>query len=534
MKKFLPFLLFFIIAIAYLFYPFHMEEPYISADAVFDAQITRNILLDGKLGWQATLQPPFQAILTSLVYPFIQNILLSGIMVSRLMALLLPLAVYLLAKELFNKKTASWAAALTFFHPHFFYASRVMEPTVTYACLLMFALYFTWRSHTRSGIINAICGGIFFSLAWLSRSEGFLILIFIVLAFIILFFIKIRKQEESSNLKTLSLTALLLVTFFILSSPYLFFLKDTYGKFVFSPKASYVQTWMKWKIYRDNNYGEIGNEELWGLNEQGKLKWQESKGAGDILRYLASHPQKSAKVYLTNLMSEIPGRIGGSSGQENYPQVYPFYFVIPALFWIFYVIKKKKEGEKAIFLLSPFLLLLILPVYTHGWWKYLAPYSPLLIIMAVAGMSRFFENNKYNYLLPLYGAMIILFSISVARVLPLTERESSYGQMKNSFVDAAKKAGEYAQQQFKGSPNYMVQWLKLAYYLNGRWTAMPVTDFSNMIKYGKKNKVDYIVFEGSSDRWERELIQAMRFQRLQLAGIYRNDKIDYRVLFFKL
>ncbi|MDH3974028.1 MAG: glycosyltransferase family 39 protein [Deltaproteobacteria bacterium] len=536
MRRPIPFLFlfFFTFAALYSFHPFPVEEPYISADAVFDAQIARNILLDGELGWPATLQPPLQAILATLIYPFKKNILISGIIISKFMFLLLPLAVYLLAKELFSKKIAFFSMALSFFHPHFFYASQTMEPTVTYTTLLTFALFFSWRAYSRSNILSAIPAGIFFSLAWLSRSEGFLILLFIILSFSFLLFRKRALLEKSIKIKKVFLLITLLLSFFILSSPYLVFLKNTYGKLVFSPKASYVQIWMKWRIYRDNNYGEIGNEELWGLNEQGKLKWQEPKGIGDLLSYLASHPKKSVKVYLTNLSSEIPGRIGGASGQENYPQVYPFYFFIPALIWILYVIRKKKEGEKLLFILSPFLLLLILPVYTHGWWKYLAPYSPLIIVMAVAGLSNIFEDLKINYALPLYTALIILFAISVTRALPSAERKSDYAQSKASFAEAAKSAGKYAQKQFKGSPNYMVQWLKLTYYLDGRWTAMPVTSFSRMIEYARNKNVDYLVFEGPSDKWERELIQVMKFRRLEPAGIYRSDKIDYRVLFFKL
>jgi hypothetical protein len=130
---------------------------------------------------------------------------------------------------------------------------------------------------------------------------------------------------------------LLSTLFFILSAaPYLLFLQKHYGSVVISPKSSYVMIWMKSQVYHDNDKGEMGNDELWGLTPDGeKLRWQEPKGVKYLVDFLMSHPKKSLSVYLHNLGMELPGRIPNNSGMERYPQTYPVYFVLGAVASVF-------------------------------------------------------------------------------------------------------------------------------------------------------------------------------------------------------
>ena len=530
----LPFLLFLFLSFFYVFCPFSIEEPIISADAVYDAQIAKNIIWDGKLGWQATLQPPFQAILTAIVYPLTSNVLTSGILVSKFMLWLLPISVYLLALRLFGIKTAFFSAVLVFFHPHYSFASAFMEPTLTYTTLLMMALFFSWEAFSRKSFIYAVVGGLFFSFAYLARSEGFLILVFMNFALLSILWRKNKVEKKDFLLKS-GILLVVILTFFLVSAPYLFFLKDTYGKIVISPKSSYVQEWMKSRTYKDNNSGEILNPRLWGLNDKGKLKWQEPKGAGDLLRYLASHPAKNARIYLTNLSKEIPGRIGGAGGQQNYPQVYPLYFVLPAFLWLAIVFIKRDGRSKAVFMLSPFLILFVLPIYTAGWWKYLLPYAPLIVIMAVAGFLDMSKSLKMRYVLSFFCASIILYSVWAVKSSAYALNESEYFKDRQVKVERLKKVAEWTRKSLSGHPNYMTYWSKLVYYLDGRWTALPVASLSDTIAYARKHKVDYIVREGAGVEWEIEMAASVNSdKRLIVAAIYRSQDSDYRVVFFKV
>lgn len=527
-----PFLLFLTISFIYVFYPFHYEEGMISADAVFDAQIARNILLGDGLGWQATLQPPFHAILTTILYPLTDNILVSGTLVSKLMWWLLPIPVYLLAKDIFGVRAALISATLVFFHPHFAFSSGMMEPTVTYPTLLLLGVSFAWLAFSKRSFFYSILGGLFFSFSFLSRSEGLLIFLFSFACMVLIF---IKELTDKRDIRKILILVVLLTSFILASLPYILFLKDTYGKLVLSPKSTYVQIWMKWRIYHDNDLGEQGNPDLWGLSKNGKLMWQEPKGIGDLVQYLMSQPEKSLRVYLENFSRQIPGRIPNNSGQWLYPQVYPWYFVIPALFWIVVSLAGREKREETLFLLSPFAILLVLPVFSDGWWKYLLPYSPFLIILAVAGISNLCERFHWRHLLPTFAVVIAIYSLWTVKASPLVKHGNRDIMMRISTAQEQKKAGEWAQKRFNGIPNYMTQWSKLAYYLDGRWTAMPVTDYNGMVWYARKNRVDYLVFETSGRGESEEIVRVMRnTPDLEVADVYESPTMSYGAVFLRL
>lgn len=539
MRKFLSnltqhtqFLVFITLIFFYVFYPFHYEEGGISADAVFDAQIARNILLGDGLGWQATMQPPFHAILTTILYPLTDNILVSGILVSRLMWWLLPIPVYILAKEVFGIKIALISAILVFFHPHFAFSSGMMEPTVTYPTLLLLGVSFSWLAFSKRSLFYSILGGLFFSFSYLARSEGLLIFLFSLTCMILIF---IKEFSGNRDTRKALILIVLLTSFILASLPYVLFLKDTYGKIVLSPKSTYVQIWMKWKIYHDNDFGEQGNPELWGLSKNGKLMWQEPKGIGDLVQYLMSQPEKSLRVYLENLSLQIPGRIHNNSGQWLYPQVYPWYFAIPALFWIVVSFAGQEKRKETMFLLSPFAILLILPVFNDGWWKYLLPYSPFLIILAVAGFSHVCERFHWRHLLPAIAIVIVIYSMWTVKASTLVKHGDKGVIARGSMLVEQMKAGKWAQKRFAGTPNYMVQWSKLTYYLNGRWTAMPVTDYNGMVWYARKNRVDYLVFETSGRGESEEIIRSIgNTDDLDVADVYESTTTGYSVVFLRL
>src|ERR1039457_908620 len=233
----------------------------------------------------------------------------------------LVIAVYYLALEIFDLRTAIVAAFFTALSPHLIFIAFYPEAEITYTFFLTLSLLLFVRTVTRGSVAWAIATGISFAFAWMSRSEGFL-----VMGFGIAFVTAMQGRRFCRT--TIFKYSLLSVLFFVLTaSPYLLFLGKHYGGLVVSPKSTYVMIWMKGRIYHDHNKGEMGNEELWGLTPDGKkLRWQEPKGIGYLVGYLMSHPGKSLSVYLYNLGQEVPGKIPNNSGMERYPQLYPVYF----------------------------------------------------------------------------------------------------------------------------------------------------------------------------------------------------------------
>lgn len=523
----------------------HWRVPGVTADGVTYLQIARNILMGEGLGWQALWAPPLHSILIAAVayLTATRDLLASVGVVSPIMFFCLILAVYYLAREVFDLKTALIASFFTALSPHLLFIAFNPEAEITYTFFLTLALFLFARTVMRDSIIGAISMGISFALAWMARSEAFLVMAFV---FTCATALQGRRFYRSTVFRYCLLAALV---FTLTASPYLLFLHKHYGSWVISPKSTYVMIWMKSRIYHDNNKGEMGNDELWGLTPDGeKLRWQDPKGITDLAEYLMSDPGKSLSVYLHNLGMEVPGRIPNNSGMEGYPQLYPIYLALAALLAAF-MSWGSFAREKRATLLAPLLIFLVLPVFTEGWWKYLIPYLPIVIILASKGFSTGSEIIAAK-LSPRHAAVlgVCLLTVTAAAIggrfifalhpfspggtPPAPPAPSAEISIRRNLAEEARKAGLWGARRFGPGKNYMVPWSKIIYYLDGRWTAFPVAGYPEMLDYARRNGVDYIVVEmvGENSMPEPEKPP----YGLQLAEFYRSDTSPYAVAFYRV
>ncbi|MBI1920711.1 MAG: glycosyltransferase family 39 protein [Geobacter sp.] len=521
------------------------QMPGISADGVTYLQIARNILMGKGLGWQALWAPPLHSILIAGVsyVTGIGDLLRVVSIVSPLMFFLLVIAVYYLAISLFDQKTALVASIFTALSPHLLFIAFSPEGEITYTFFLTFSILLFMLTIIRGGYVFAIASGIAFALAWMARSEGFIVMALIFLCVIVA---QGRGFYRSAAFKYCLLATL---AFMLTASPYLVFLKRHYGAWVISPKSTYVLIWMKSRIYHDNDKGEINNEELWGLTPDGtKLRWQEPSGIGDLAAYLMSHPRKSFSVYLHNLAMEIPGRIPNNSGMERYPQLYPVYFAFAAILALF-TSWGKMAAEKRGILLAPLLILLILPVFTEGWWKYLIPYFPIVTILAAMGFVRGGEllagkvstdraKGVGAFLVVLATLLISARFFLAVHPIPFSEQAlppppSAELAARRSLAEEARKAGEWGARRFGPGQNYMAQWSKIIYFLDGFWTAFPVAPLPEVLTYGKAHGVDFMVVELIDEQIDDNALAQMVPNTL-LAGVYRSEQTPYVAAFYRL
>jgi hypothetical protein len=91
-----------------------------------------------------------------------------------------------------------------------------------------------------------------------------------------------------------------------------------------------------------------------------------------------------------------------------------------------------------------------------------------------------------------------------------------------------------ARQKFGPRRNYMLQWNKMIYYLDGLWTPMPITGYRRMLEFARHNKVDYIVLEYSGGAFADSMRRgAIPPPGLSLAGIYRSEDFEYCAAFYE-
>jgi len=519
------------------------SRPGVTADGQTYLQIARNLHYGIGLGWQALWVPPLHSILVALVawLPGVPDLLMASAIVCAVMGVLLTGAVWLLASELFGRSVALGAAVTAALFPHFLWISRAPEAECTYTALLVSSLWVfcvALRKRT-SGMF--VASGVVFSLVYMARSEGFLIMLFVAAAAIATDW---RCLKQGNMLR---LIALLLVAFLLTSLPYLLFLRKHYGGWVIRPKSTYVLIWMKSRIYHDNDLGEVGNEELWGLTDSGKLKWQVPSGFGDVASYLMSHPAKSAQVYCDNLLREIPGRIPNNSGMERYPQVFPVVLAIAALFASF-----RKWGEKSCrskgVLFSPFLILLVLPVFTEGWWKYLVPYAPILIVLGCAGVAfvtdiilkRFSQTVRRTVPVVVMLVMAVCFH-SMAFPMNLFSTKDTVATKapppsaeilaRRSYAVEAEKAGRWIAQTLGPGHNYMVPWSKLIYPLDGLWTAMPVAEYPRLHEFALQQGAEFFLVETDGAAPMSQIAQTP--PGLKYVTMYRSPQNGYTIAVYR-
>lgn len=520
----------------YILYPLPLERPSgISSDGLYYVHMARNIVKDFELGWQGSFTCPLYSIFMAVLYPIIGDIALSGVWVTKIFSIFFPISVFLLANELFSFKIAFFSMIISCFHPHILFIAKnngYVEPEMVYIVLQIFSFYLIWLTYKKSNFKLAILAGFFSSLAYLTRSEGLMVFFLAVIAMFIFL-----KAEFKVKFK---ITALTIAIFFVTALPYLIFLKDIYGGWVTSPKFSNVVIGGDQYLYDLNKRRPA--PEFWELTDKGKFAWQEKKGIKDLILYLMKDPETQWENYKTGLKYIITMKIPNASGMDYYPSVFPWYFFIPALIFLLFNLRNYEDRLKAIFLFSFYPMLFVINILSGIWWKYLVAYSPFFIILSVAFFEKISEKIKFRYFVIIFTIAIVIFSFY--SYIKTQKKPSAYISMKGNYVTAQKNAAKWAKNFLKANANFMMPWSKLIYFLDGKWTLLPMTDYNRLYWYAKKNKVDYLVIEGETKAEENMILnEVSTIPFFEIAGVYREiildktgnyEPIEYSAVFIKI
>jgi hypothetical protein len=227
---------------------------------------------------------------------------------------------------------------------------------------------------------------------------------------------------------------------------------------------------------------------------------------------------------------------------ENYPQLIPIYLALAAVAALFLDWGALKK-EKLTLLLSPLLVFFVLPLFSGGWWKYLIPYFPIVLVLASKGFTGWSgrlaavvgNNQKQRAEVLIISSIVAAIAISYYVALhPSTKRvlaPFSPTSLRENDAAVTKELGTLASKRFGPGRNYMVRWSKVIYYLNGFWTAFPVADHANVLGYAKKHNVDYIVYE---IRNETEMTVDREKPGLELVDVIKSDQYLYMLAFYRL
>lgn len=495
-------------------------------DTVFFIKLAENILKFREFGWIGYHEPCFYPLVTALLAFFTGDLYVSAVLISKISTVMLPGVVYLFARDLFSERVGICAALLILFFPHMQAISGTAQSEALYILLITCSAALLWGAWKHTSAPLAVGAGISFAAAYLTRSEGIFVLLFMV-AFLMIF---VRSGRRTGI--AVKITGIVLLTFAVLCSPYIGHISKHYGTLTIGTKTSDIYFWVRDKCFHDPD----PERAEWGLSPKGELNLISMKSR-DLLAYWGKDLPRSITVYLKNFSEQIPGRIPNDGGIKHYPQIYPVYLAIPLVAGLLIRFRRRKSFSSAGYLLSVFLLLFIYPLLTGGWWRYLINLLPFFLILAAMSLDEIADAifSDKRPLLFLKAAMVLItaYHVWIVAWQPVPQNVVVYKDNKSIIAEEIKKAGAWARQIIPEDATYMAQWTRLPFYLQGRWIAMPETTLDGVLYYARKNAVAYMLIE-SNDALEVQQLAGSAIPGVVYIGTYASPAGIYYCTILRL
>jgi hypothetical protein len=351
------------------------KDPVITNDGCSYAQTAQN-LAEGRgytyLGKPNVLFPPAYPLLIAAVYVFDKNIESAAMTASVISWMLLIIPAYLIALLLFK---SNFIARIMFLgvlvlSPEFnFCAGKVFSETTfilfLYTAIFFFLLFFIKNKQPK--IIHCIITGAIFSLSYLARPEGFVVMLFAA-GYLLLF----RKEKIKTRLIQ---TAVLVTVFFIVASPYILFLKKHTGSWQLSGRAGI--TLIGGEQLTQRKHVLHYEKELYGLTPDGKDVYMYSGKAVQMTNYLF----KNFGTIVTRIYRNFIDMT-----TTLWKMFFPIGIFLILAFIVLPPLKEplKKEIRFLLWMLLPALSVLFFFVYD----RYLYAYLPILYFLCILGLLK--------------------------------------------------------------------------------------------------------------------------------------------------
>ncbi|HEX7400875.1 MAG TPA: hypothetical protein VF369_01740, partial [candidate division Zixibacteria bacterium] len=232
------------------------------------------------------------------------------------------------------------------------------------------------------------------------------------------------------------------------------------------------------------------------------------------------------------------------AGIKSTSPFFLFFFLL-ALFYMFSWKVDKEGWEKRVFLLSAFTPILTMPVFFVPTGRLVEPYSPLLVLLSIAGilnlrniLVKSIKSIGLPQNLKLSG-FVVLMVVSLLSVFSWAKANRMAEDYGNTMQEAKLEAVEFKKLGLwtdKTLPrDAVVMFLSgdtFFLYCNRVTFTVPFAPFERIVEFAKMNKIDYLVVSlGKEAYWRDDLIfllkplvdrsQAPEDTRLKLVDIYQ-------------
>ncbi|MCW5960552.1 MAG: glycosyltransferase family 39 protein [Pyrinomonadaceae bacterium] len=206
----------------------------VDGDQMHYVSLARNLANGDFSGFLHPYWSPLYPLLIAIPSVFIDSLTVPAVIISIIAGSLAPPAIYFFVRQSYDRRIALIAAVLAVFYPHLLNTSVFdVGSESLYLLLITASLFIGWRALQQDSRAAYLGAGIFFALAYLTRPEAFAYPFY----FAALAIIKTIKSDRKLGKKIGVNLSVLFLGFFILSAPYLIYLRGETSEWTISAKA---------------------------------------------------------------------------------------------------------------------------------------------------------------------------------------------------------------------------------------------------------------------------------------------------------
>ncbi len=371
--------------------------------------------------------------------------------------------IYLSGKMLFSRNVGFIAGLMTITFTGFTQWAAIVQAQITYAFMLFMSQLFMVLLFIRKKAIFAVLGGMFISLAYLSRAEGLGIFAGWIAVFII--YILIKKEDVKKHLLALSL---FIASFLIVATPYVYALRLITGETKFTDKLFTqirVATIVTYGYdYEKFNYGNI---------DLPKLTW--------IKLALKAYPGKIIEFL------------------KNTPELYNWLPLILFIFALFIMFFKKKDRLKLIFFFPYLYVVFIIPFFflTPNFYQ---PYAPILFIMSSYGLVELkklleekFSPKKGLIIFSIFFSLLCYEHLLHSKIKTFFYPPPPETNIQSIVYQSYRDFGKLIKPIIKPGDRIMTRYNIVAYYAGGEYVVFPDVSWHEFLNNLDNQKVNYII-----------------------------------------
>jgi TRAP-type C4-dicarboxylate transport system permease small subunit len=472
----------------------------IEVDGTEYARLALNLLSgNGYVGMDAIPHlglPPLYPILIAGITALIKNAELAGRIVSLILGTATLLPVFLLAKLLFNRRTALLSLFFTAVYPLTVLSSAAVLSEAAYTFFFIWGLYLfgliIYRNELRWSPLLGLC----LALAYLIRPEAY---IFLGLYFLIIIFSILRNGHGKAKLVIYPL--LMIIVFLLCALPYVLFIYKHTGHLALEGKSSVGYLYMV-RAGQGQNYHEI----MYGLNEDFsrsglllKRGWTIKEENLSLFSLMKKYPRELIRSWSRNIVN---------SRRWILSRVYnPLMWIIIITGLVLSIKDRKALTGLLLILWHCFIVFGLIILYLHQF-RFYVPSVPLVLIVLSFSIWRISESlsllikDKHRNAAAL-GVMSLLSAVTILMALPIYGNSYTYKESKNLI---ARRAGEHILAGEGSGLKMMSCHPVAAYYAGADFVPTPYASWDIVKAFAVHEKVN-IFGVHSIKVWSRDLIK---------------------------